>query len=352
MLAITNEVAAAIRSQKRDERLPKLIDLISEFGDESDAQLLYETFHQHKDPRLLEPIMFHGNAAISNDLFAKAIVNGKLDPSYPSEVLPALSYLQNPALAPILIGYYQTLFDGGVDWQFHSNVCQALLNYTCEAYQTEIRAQVEQCLKVHLFNDFIPVLAYKLNDRELDDRLIRHAREVASSSCVAGIILSTALAGAHNRTVFKELIFDKGMEATYAGIGNAYYTFMGMHALKISITELYEDFLIAGAEDHPDFEFQLNRLEDLLSIKLHEPHGYQIRAVDKVEESFTSLYQLFFGWKDKPNVDETIIGVIGNHAKKHPAFREDWQKEKWYHTRNLYELKMQAELLTMVLEKK
>jgi hypothetical protein len=347
ILQATRKILSLAKIDPKASSLPVLIDFVNRFGTVADANALYELFQVTKDSELLDPIMFHGDADIADDLFKHAISNGELDTSYPSETLLALAYLQHPEMEAILIRYYQDLFAENTDWDLHIHVCLGLLNYNCKGYEEQLRTMINRCLETHLFPDLIPIIAYKLGNQELNERLIKHALEEASTSCISGILLSTALAGKSYREVFKSMILNKDLEATYSGIGNTYFTFQGMHAQQISIRELYEDFLMAlKAQDH-SVEDRLNVLYDLMEVKLGEPVQYAMRGFEKLDESIESLNRLFFVWKDNPNKDETIIGLISDYAKKNPEFenKADKHKQQWYNLQDHYRLKLENQVL-------
>lgn len=341
----TQKIILLATVNPKNNALPILVDFVSRFGNNVDARLLYELFEKTKDPILLDPIMFHGDMRIANQLFANAIRGGKLDPAYPNEVLLALAYLQAPEMQAVLMDYYCDLFSKNDDWDLHFNVCMALLNYDCSYYEKEVREVIDNCLNVHLFPDLLPIIAHQLKDEELNEKLVQHALKVASTSCVSGILFNTAMAGETYRERFKSMILDKSLEATYSGIGNTFFTCMGMHVQRITIAELYEEFLVKLKQGDEGIEDYLNVLYDLMEAKLREPVKYGIRSFEKHSESIDSLNGLFFAWKSNPNKDETIFGLISDYAKKNAEFNADWHKEKWYNLQDQYQWKIANEVI-------
>ena len=194
-----------ILQAKPKENISPYLEVVSKHGCIEDSRLLYSLFLDNKNPELLGPVWLHGDAALADDLFKKAVQNGDLHPDFPPEIFYALSYLEHPETEHILFNYYKQLFDGDMGWDLHTIVCLSLLNYTCAAYKTVIETEIEKCFAVHLFPEFIPVLACKTGNTALADSLYEHGCTKASSDASAGLILGTALYGQKYRERFKSI---------------------------------------------------------------------------------------------------------------------------------------------------
>jgi hypothetical protein len=318
------------------------IEVINRHGTLIDSEKLCQLFLETKDPALLRPIMLHGSTAIANDLFTKAIVNGKLHPDFPPETFFTLSYLGHAETEHLLFGIYKQIFDGKVDWDLHRIVCLSLLNYSCSTYKNLIENEIEKCLTVHLFPEFIPVLACKTGDAALAERMYEHGNTKASSDASAGLILGIALFGEKYKSIFKSIIWNPVWEAGSTATGNGHYTLMGMRSLNISLLELYQELqnIIAANEDKTLANF--HEFVGLLRINLIAPEQYHLKSIKKQQESFTTLYHELFKWKN-PNFDDSIIGLLSKYANQNKK-NLDYLLDELYTLKENYNLKAEHEI--------
>jgi hypothetical protein len=347
MLKATTQIVDLLGDKGNERYLPLLLTLVAQFGKVADSRALLQLFLKKNDPRLLEAIMASGDATIAEDLYHVVIANDQLKKPYGPEVLTALAYLEHPATQKILLNNYQGLFSDHRNWDLHTAVCLGLLNYELTEEKELLKAEIDKCLETHLFPDLLPVLFEKIGEEAWSRKILAHANDRVSTSCISGIILGTAMGGQKNRSLFKELIFNPLWEAGDSSVGNAYFTLMGMHALNIGMVELFHDLVVLVRLKTKGLAYRFNLLYDLLKAKLNEPMVYPVRIINKVKEPIAELYRLFFEWKDDPNKDETIIGLIGDIAKFDADFahQEDRLLEKWHELRGFYELKAETETL-------
>ncbi|MCU7548161.1 hypothetical protein OCK74_03505 [Chitinophagaceae bacterium LB-8] len=270
---------------------PPLLDTICKYGAEEDAEQVYQLFLLQKHEDLLQVVMTLGNDRMAEDLFTQAISNGVLREDFPPETLVALSYLGQPNTLPILIDYYNRVFELG--WALQEAVCLALLNYSCEGYEVVIEKQVERCLQQPLFPDYVVLPAARIHRQDLIIRLNEHAAGDASPSCCGPILLATALNGPQNKQLFLENIMQESW-AVNPFEDNSYFINMGLHALGIPIKELYAQACLSLEKSRPNAAHLLHLITGLLEAKLKEPLNYFIRSLQKQSESFLSLYQTIF----------------------------------------------------------
>lgn len=312
MIKATAELLRQHRSGERIEYCNPLIDVVSQFGSREDSEALLDIFIQTQHHELLEPVSRYGDSEIARKLFEASISEGKLKEDYPSETLLALSYLGHPELESILMGYFASIHEVDMDWDFHRAVCLGLLNYPCTGYEDLILRQIEQCLDKSLFPEFIPALAIKTNDPDIAGRIYHHGNTLASSDANAGIVLGLALYGDKHTDLFRSIIWNERWEAGETGTGTAWYTTMGMSYLKITIKELYQDILadVEAGIDERVIKDKLWVMHGLLHMKLSGWGSpmYWIRCIEPLGESFTSIYRELFKWRN-PDRDDSIVGI-------------------------------------------
>lgn len=317
-----------------------LIDIINESGNLEDAKVLFHYFKETRDPELLDPIMFHGDSELSEDLFNLSIKNNRLIEGFSENIFNTLSYLGNPKLEEVLIYYLGELFDNEeLEWNFHVSVCDSLLNYSCTGYEALILKQIEKCLPKYLFPELIPCLAIKTKKPELFDIIYKKGCTNVSSDCNGGLILGLALFGEEKREVFKSIIWDEYWDSSNISTGSRWYTFLGMNYLKITIQELFEEILndIKKKRNKKIISHKIWVIHSLLEVKIYEPYKFNIRMIEKLNESFISIYNSLFKWKN-PNKDDSIIGIYRDYLK------EDIITDTLYKLKSLLELRVEREI--------
>jgi hypothetical protein len=325
-------------SSNKNQCSAPLIKVINRHGTLADSQELYKHFLKDKDPMLLEPIMFHGDKKIADDLYIKAIRRGELQSDFPVETFFALSYLEHQETEHTLFNYYRQLFDGNIGWDLHRTVCLSLLNYSCRDYKEIIEKEIEKCFAVHLFPEFIPALACKTDNISLVDRLFEHGCTKASSDASAGLILGLALFGEKYKNTFKSIIWNPEWEAASSATGNRHYTIMGMRYLGISLQELFQDLQLIVKEDYKSSVTSIYTFCDLLGANLQVPDLYPVKFINNQREQFSKIYQEIFA--STPN---SIIRLL-EECNGLQGVQLDHLQQELYTLKELYDLNAQHEL--------
>ena len=351
MLKATKRIIELNHSRDSDCYRKYLIKIINENGNIDDARALFNNFKKTRNTELLSPIMFHGDEELSEDLFKLSIKNKRLVEGFPEVVFDTLSYLGNPKLEEVLIYYLEKMFEDEelpeqTGWDFHVSVCFSLLNYSCNGYEELITKQIEKCLPEGLFPELIPCLAIKAKKPELFEVLYKKGSSNAASDYNGGLILGLALFGEEKREIFKSIIWDESWEAGFGSAGTSWYTYLGMNYLKITIKELFEEVIndYDNSSEKSVIEHKIWVIREILRLKINEPYKFNIKIINKLNESYISIYNSLFNWRD-PNKDDSIIGIYSDYLK------EDIITEELYNLRSLVELRIEKEIRDKYFEK-
>lgn len=318
-----------------------LIDLINQYGGIDDAKTLFIKFRETREPELLDPIAFHGDSELSENLFKLCIKNNRLIKGFPEEVFNTISYLENPNLESVLIYYLKKSFEDKklpeeTSYRFHISVCESLLNYSCDGYEDIISDQIEKCLSKYLFPEYIPCLAIKTKNNKFFRKLHKKVLNV-DSDCNNGLILGLALFGKSKKQIFKSIIWNSYLEIGF-GYG-AWGAYLGMNYLGITINELFEEIFndYIKNKDKDSICSKIYILCEILECKIYEPYKFKIKMINKINESYISIYNSLFKYKN-PNKDKTIIGIYRDYVK------EDILYQKLIKLESIIELRMEKEI--------
>jgi hypothetical protein len=343
MLEVTKQIINLNDSGNSSVHKQFLINICNEYGTIDDAKALFNSFKQSKDDDVLDPIMFHGDEELSEDLFKLTINNDKLKNGYSEKVIKALSFMEYPKLEEILIWYLKMLIDGNYEeelsWDLHIAVCLGLLNYSCHGYENTIEYEIKRCLPKFIYPELIPCLAIKTKNSDLIYDLYESGNRDAYSDYNSGIVLGMALYGYKHRELFKSIIFDESWKASCGSSGTGFYTFMGMNYLNITFQELYTE-IRNDIEQNMDKEIINDKIwviHNLLKFKINEPYFYKVKIIKKTDESFLSIYNTMFKWNN-PQEDDSIIGIYRDYLK------EDILTEELNRLEDLIEIKIENEI--------
>jgi hypothetical protein len=341
VLKATQKIIELNKSPESDCYRDYLINIINENGTLEDARALFVKFRETRNAELLYPIMFHGDEELSEDLFNLSIINKKLIEGFPEDVFDTLSYLGNPKLEEVLINYFDKMFDEEgpehTGWGFDTSVCLSLLNYSCNGYEDLISKQIEKCLPEWIFPELIPCLAIKTKNKDWFNVLYDKGSNI-SIDYNSGLILGLSLFGMEKRDIFKSIIWNERWEIRF-GDTNSFYAYLGMNYLRISISELFKDLLndYDTVADNEIIEYKIWVIYKILERKIYEPYKFSIKMINKLNESYVSIYNSLFKWRD-PNKDESIIGIYKDYLKL------DNITNKLYELKSLVELRIEKEI--------
>lgn len=344
MLKATKKIIELNKSKESKCYRDFLVDIINENGNIDDAKVLFKIFKETRDNKLLYPIMLHGDNELSEELFKFTIKNNRLIEGFHEDVFNALSYLGHPKLEEVLIFYLDKMFESEdlpeeTSYNFHISVCLSLLNYSCNGYEDLILKQIEKCLPEYIFPELIPCLAIKTKKTELFDILYRKGSSNVSSDSNNGLILGLALFGQEKREIFKSIIWDEYWDSGCGSTGASWYTYLGMNYLKITIKELFEE-VINDYEQDIDKSLINNKIwviHQMLKHKIDEPYKFSIKMINKLDESYITIYNSLFEWRN-PNKDESIIGIYKDYLK------ENILTEELYRLQSIVELKIEKDI--------
>lgn len=333
MLNCTKDVISYLNS---DASLPDitLIDVcvhaIVHIGSADDVRHLLPVF-------LSEPFSYHHNLLLpvfqkfgdhqtAEALFNACIVSNKLHEAALPEVLQVLGSLNYEPVRTILIHY---ALDPGTDYYTAKYAVAGLLNFDCSDIQDRILSSIEACYGKHLFPEFVPALACKLNNSlpVLEKLYELGSRGIPSTDCIGGFIQAFSLCGREGEPYFRKILFDPDWEAVNTGTGNAWLSYEGMQRLNIGFKELYA--AVRECQEPAEKAYALEVLLSLLEIKMTR-HG----ALKTGTESFIQIHEALYKWKNE-NESDNLISLAGAFGKEDDARKIE----------TLLSLRMQEEMI-------
>lgn len=285
----------------------------------------------------VDPIIVHGNQETAERIFHECFDQEKLKENMPENLLYCLGYLEYEPALPILMKYMKENH-----WYLSTEACLGLVHLSCKGYEDVILQEIQSCMGKPLFNEFIPVLSFKI------DELYQWGSMKASTDCNAGILLGIALYGEKTRGLYKKILWDEHWEADSPSTGTRYWTYIGMQYLQISFRELYEEIKenIQRSCESNALEYQLNVLHALLECKISD-HHMPIKFGCLVPESYADIYQILFECSG-PHKDDSIIDLIRENVKDNDY--KEWLRSDFHKVKEMLEIKIKQELTEMYVE--
>lgn len=312
MLAATQQLLLYFSSPPTERNLAVIdayVQAIVCYGTLTDAMALLPLYTAHSNhyhyTALLPVFKQHGNATLSEQLFAAAIDNKQLKDDVDPSILEVLGCLKHPNIQPILAHY---IFDNQPTLYYVSKYAVlGFLNFDAQEYQESILKAIEACYGKSLFPEFVPALVSLLNKpSEVLEKLYTLGNEYASTDCNAGIILGFARCGELGRAYFKRVLFDAQWEANSEGTGTLHYAYLGLMHLNITFESLYYE-IISMPTTHRSYA--LSTFLNLLK------HHIQWSA----RGSWLQLYQHLFSWKNE-NERNNLIDWSEEHHLENDAY--------------------------------
>ena len=317
------------RTAQNWEVLSAFSNIIEIHGGTEDGEAVGEYLLEHQGnyhlDELYKVVLKLGNADLARKFFQSAVTDGELKEGFDLEVLEIFGKFQLEEARPLLVQYAL----GEPDYYRSLHAVRGLLNYDCEDLQDRIRTSIESIYNKSLYNELVPALVCKLQDRtEVLERLYVTGTEYCSTDSNAGILLGFSLCGVQGLPYFKKAIFNPAWEAHYP---SRFYVAEGMENLGITFSELFREIL--AMEDSEKQEYGLQLLLSLLEVKI----SYGKIKLD-ARESFSDLKQEFFSLKGGRTSGELI------------EFAEKFgQREEAYKLEELLRLRLREETVLRCL---
>ena len=328
MINVTKELLDYLKMEPSKQEL-EVIDayanLIEVYGGPEDGEAVgnYLLVHQGNIcfDSLYVVVQKWGNRRLAERFFELAIVDGKLKEGFDLEILEVLGKFQLEEARPVLVEYAL----GESDYYTNLHAVRGLLHYNCEDLQDRICTAIEAVYNQFLFNELVPSLVCKLQDRaEVLEKLYITGSQYCSSDCNAGIFLGFSLCGNEGLPYFKKALYDPIWEAHYP---SRRYVLEGMRNLGITFSELFQEI-----QNFVEVEKQRYGLQLLFSL-LEEKIGHGKMEEDP-RESFSGLNQEFFKLKG------------GNYSGDLAVFAEKFgETEKAYRLEELLRLRLREEAI-------
>jgi hypothetical protein len=274
-----------------DESVKIFIELFLREANSEDIENLTNLFLESPDnsyrAMLLDVIMTSENDKIAEKIYSNCIEDGKLKHGVSPEVFKCLGYMNYYPIKNILMSYIQSK-----DYSENKNSCLGLLNFDCSEYEEIIIEEIDKCFKSSIFNEFIPVLASKIKNKDYKEIIYEHGNTIASVDCNAGLIIAVALLG--DKELFKKILWNEKWEVFDCGTGTGYWSFIGMQILNLSFKELFEDIkkLVSEKEVSPKLKYYLGVLYTLLKNKIE--FTVMPFKIKHLNEKYEDIYKYFF----------------------------------------------------------
>lgn len=312
MLKITEKCINELQSKKdiNYEKFQGYINTMIRYGNQEDAEALYSIFIQdpltYENGRLLEPIMRLGDRHLAQALYKFSIIDNDLTEEAPYEVLHALGYMGVEQVTPVLIKY---ALESEL-WSTCTFACLGLAHLTVEKYQQQLKDRLEQSINKSLFDEFLPILSFRLYDDTIVEHLYEWGDKYASTDCNAGLILGIALYGKEQKETIKNIIWSSNWQAHDMGTGTGVYTYQAMGHVGLTFEELIGDmkrFLIE-IKSARELEYRLDVLHFLLTFNLTY-FSKDIKFAKTNHENIEMLYTLLYSSSNE-NTDDSIFKCI------------------------------------------
>lgn len=272
------------------------MNVIVKHGGIEDAKALFELWmalpKDYRNELLLRGIGAHGDTELAQRLYSYSIERGKLKAGLPDETLLTVGSMGVEKATEELL--QMVSID---NWYVSANACLGLLHLSCASCEEEIREMLKASFGKGLFEEFLPVLAHKVADRNIVPELFEWGETTASVDCNAGLILGIACFGVEEKETIRRILWSPNWEAHGTGTGTFYWTCIAMQHVGLTFAEMVEDVKKIGeqAGAERDLKYMLDVLETLMLHRL--THSYNpIRFMKNSEETTVEWHNALFDW--------------------------------------------------------
>lgn len=322
MLKITEKFINELHLTKdiNYEKFQGYINTIIRYGNQEDAEALYSTFIQdplkYENGRLIEPIMRLGDIHLAHVLYEFSIVDNDLTEEAPYEVLHALGYMGVEQVTPVLIKY---ALESEL-WSTCKFACLGLAHLSVEKYQQQLKDRLEQSINKPLFDEFLPLLSFRLYDDTFVEHLYEWGDKHASIDCNAGLILGIALYGKEQKETIKNIIWSSNWQAHDMGTGTGKWTYQAMGHVDLTFEELIGDMkrFLVEIESDRELEYRLDVLHFLLTFNLTY-FSKGIKFANTNHENIEILYTLLYSSSNE-NTDDSMFKYIKERFDRDEQF--------------------------------
>ncbi|MGV7117450.1 hypothetical protein [Paenibacillus kyungheensis] len=198
--------------------------------------------------------------------------------------------------------------------------CLGLVHLSVEKYQQELKDRLEQLINQPLFDEFLPILSFRLYDDAFAERLYEWGDQYASIDSNAGLILGIALYGQKQKEKIKNIIWSSNWQAHDMGTGTGIWTYQAMGYVSLTFEELISDMkqFLVEIESDRELEYRLDVLYFLLTCKLNY-FFKNIKFANSNHEKIESLYTLFYSSSNE-DIDDSIFKSIKKRFNRDEQF--------------------------------
>jgi hypothetical protein len=259
----------------------EIIDILFKYSRPQDSELLLEKFFETNNTELLRIISLVGDNSIAEKLLEYLQQNnllGHKNASELSDFVACLSYMQHPFMEDYLFDLYQLtedelleLFDDDDSvYGLLDDIAIGLANYKCKGFEDIIKQKIDIFLGLPANYDYAPILAHKLNDTGLVEKLYKYGNSYDRFAVAKGpLIFGIAMYGDIAKPMITNILFDddhwlpSDEDSLYS---NLRYSFNAMNKVGIRVVDIYQKIIDDSKKSEPMI-FELISYGELLRAK-------------------------------------------------------------------------------------
>jgi hypothetical protein len=352
MLKLTKELVAGYESLGFRDRHAKL-KLIARHGSLTDAQELLGLYLVNPDfGELLQPIRKLGDSEIGAELFRRCFDRKDQGPCEIVELSHTIGYL---GCQEALLRLWEKASKG--DYFDCQGAAQGLVNLDCTSIRNEIADEIRKLKGKSLFNEFLPLLAYKTEDERFIEEMFLWGDGntygmKACEDCNGGLIAGIALFGDKGKTRFEEILWSQNWEAADRATGSCLWTYHGVRLFNYRFSDLLQQIKCheGNGSDEQLLSYEVSVLLQLIDIHISSSESVSFKFTPEPLDSWRDLEQLC----DSDDEGQTANHGWGNSLHDFIAKHFETSQElirQVYGLRDLLELRAEQEVEREMLKR-
>jgi len=193
-----------------------------------------------------------------------------------------------------------------------------LLSLDCSEFKKEIGNKIFSYKGKGIFNEFMPALACKTDNKDILGFLYELGNE-ASTDCLNGIVLGISLFAENGKEIFDKVIFNPNWEIADGGTGIARYLHLGLKIQNYSITEIFDMFKNIISDENNNFNTVTETFEIMITILNGFIFNYSkqifIKGIKEYKIDYINMYKTIF-MESSLDAEDSITDLCDKYLKE------------------------------------
>jgi len=323
MLKATKKLHELLILDKSNYKIEFYVDFIVEKGSKKDLDFLFpyalkeiEYFNY-----IFSIIMTFGEEYHAKKLYENYTENDRLKYENSELLLHCFGYLGYQKSIGMLMYYLDGSNSGNDEYLTYDAMVKSafgLLSLDCSEYKKEIEDKIFSYKGKGIFNEFMPALACKTDNKDILGFLYELGSE-ASTDCLNGIVLGISLFGKKGKEFFDKIIFNPSWEIADGGTGIARYLHLALKIQNYSIVEILDMFKVIISNEKNDFNTISEVFEIMITVLESFIYNYSkqifIKGIKEYKIDYIDMYKTIF-MESGVDAEDSITDLYYKYLKE------------------------------------